>query len=241
VDEAGLLNDSEKAQIQAELIELSNKHRADIVIVTVQSIGDVTPMEYADDYFDYNGYGRGPNHDGLLLLISMEERDWWISTTGSAIRAFTDAGIAFIGDEMIAAGLSSGDYASAFSEFARWVDLFYNKAAKGEPFDLGRMPKTVIDLLLWTICGLVVGFLLALAVTTILKGKLKTVRIKEQASDYIRPGSMQVASATEEFLHRNVVAVPRAQASSSGGSGGGGSSIHIGSSGSSHGGGGGKF
>ena len=34
--------------------------------------------------------------DGLLLLISTEENDWYISTHGYAIYAFTDDGILFV-------------------------------------------------------------------------------------------------------------------------------------------------
>ena len=29
-------------------------------------------MDYADDYYDYNGYGLGDNKSGLLLLIDMD-------------------------------------------------------------------------------------------------------------------------------------------------------------------------
>ena len=30
------------------------------------------------DFFDYNGFGIGPDADGILLMISMEDRDWEI-------------------------------------------------------------------------------------------------------------------------------------------------------------------
>ena len=51
----------------------------DLVVVTANTLGGKSPMEYADDYYDYNGY----TDDGALLLVSMEDRDWWISTKGS--------------------------------------------------------------------------------------------------------------------------------------------------------------
>ena len=86
VDDAGLLTGEEAAQVEAELSRISAQYGMDIVVVTVDSTGSKTPMAFADDYYDYNGYRA----DGILLLISIEESDWWISTTGEGITAITD-------------------------------------------------------------------------------------------------------------------------------------------------------
>ena len=117
VDEADLLSTEEEGTLKARLDELSEKYEMDIVVLTVESVGDKTPEEYADDYYDYNGYGYGSNYDGLLLLVSMEEHDWHISTSGEAIDAFTDSNIETIGS-LIADDLGDEKYFSAFSTFA---------------------------------------------------------------------------------------------------------------------------
>ena len=246
MDEAGLLSDAEAAALRERLEALSAKWKNDIVIVTVDSIGGNTPMEFADDWFDYNGYGQATTGDitdgnGLLLLVSMEERDWWISTKGYAIRVFTDAGIECLGDRLKADGLSSGDYASAFNGFADWCDKYYVQAETGDPYDVGNMPqakRTSADYIAVVVVSLVVGFIIASIVTGRMKKQLKTVQKKAAAADYVRPGSLQVAYANEQFLYKNVTRVYNPPSSDSGG---GGSSSHSSSSGSSHGGGGGKF
>ena len=74
-------------------------------------------MAYADDFYDYNGYGYGDSRDGILLLISMEERDWRISTCGYGITVFTDAGQEYISDKFLPY-LSDGDYSEAFTKYA---------------------------------------------------------------------------------------------------------------------------
>jgi len=241
MDEANLLTENYASQLREKLVRLSNKNQADIVIVTVNSLSGMSPMEFADDYFDYNGYGQGPNHDGLLLLISMEDRDWWVSTTGSAIYAFTDAGIDFIGEQMLSNGLSTGDYASAFDTFANLADRFFKQAAKGAPFDLGHMPKVPGDLTLWTFMGLVGGLFIALFATGRMKKQLISVKMQKLAADYILPGSFRLSYSNDQFLRKNLSQTVREVATSSSSGGGGGSSTHSGSSGSSHGGGGGKF
>ena len=55
---------------------------------------------YADDLYDYCQYGYGPDMDGVLLLVSVGDRKWHISTCGYGITAFTDAGIQYLGEQM---------------------------------------------------------------------------------------------------------------------------------------------
>ena len=55
-DEAGLLSGPECTAIEKQLDALSGQYGVDVVIVTAETTGSKTPMEYADDYFDYNDY-----------------------------------------------------------------------------------------------------------------------------------------------------------------------------------------
>ena len=102
-DMADLLQESEEKALLALLDEMSERQQLDIVVVTANTLNGKTPMEYADDFYDYNDYGFGAQKDGVLLLVSMEDRDWWISTTGYGITAFTDAGITYIGEQFLPA------------------------------------------------------------------------------------------------------------------------------------------
>ena len=117
-DSAELLTESEESTLAAKLDEIRIRQKVDIVVVTTTTLNGQTPRDYADDYFDYNGFGYGENRDGVLLLISTEESDWYISTHGYAITVFTDAGIEYIGGQM-RGDLSDGDFAGAFDTFAR--------------------------------------------------------------------------------------------------------------------------
>lgn len=239
-DEAGLLSAGEADALKEKLSALSAQWGNDIVIVTVDSTGGKTPREFADDYFDYNGYGQGAQRDGVLLLVSMAERDWYISTSGASITAFTDAGIEYLGGQLIMDGLSGGDYAQAFGKFADWCGKFFKKAAAGKPYDKNRLPKTGRDVLMLACFAFGGGCVIGGVKTKGLKNELKTVRKQQQAADYLRPGSLQVAYANEQLLFSNVTRELRQQASSSSSSSGG-SRTHTSSSGRSHGGGGGKF
>lgn len=233
VDNASLLSAEEQAELNEKLAEISARQKFDVVVVTVNSTEGKTPEAYADDYFDYNGYGYGVNHDGCLLLISMEYRDWHISTTGYGITALTDYGISYIGDKVVSY-MSDGEWAEAFNKYADLCDEFVTQAREGEPFDVNNVPEeknTVLGVLV-SIGG---ALIIALIVIVAVKSKYKPVRFQRNAGQYLVDGSMNLTGAYDNF-RTTAITKRQIQTSSSGGS-----STHTGSSGTSHGGGGGKF
>lgn len=175
VDNADLLTTSEETALLEQLDEISESQQADVVIVTTNTLDGKTPMEYADDFFDYNGYGYGVNRDGVLLLVSMEDRDWWISTSGYGITAFTDAGIDYIGDQFVGY-LSDGEYAEGFSRYAELCDEFFTQAKSGAAYDVGTLPNEPFDFLTNSIYAVIMGLVLAGLITGRMKRSLKSVR-----------------------------------------------------------------
>jgi len=240
VDYAGLLDSGEAEKLQEKLAEISERQQFDVVIVTTNDLGGKTAEAYADDYFDYNGYGYGANHDGCLLLFDMGNRYMHLSTTGFGITAITDAGIEYINDEIYTYARND-DWVGAFNSYANNVDKFVTQAKKGEPYDVGSMPrakKSAKDIIKGLGISLVVGLIAAfIARGKVKKDYEKAVRQKANASDYLVNGSLQITGAYENFLYSNVTQTKIERESSSGG----GSSTHSGSSGTSHGGGGRSF
>lgn len=229
VDDADLLTASQQQQLHNALAQLSAQHKMDIVIVTVDSLNGKSATAYADDYFDYNGYGWGERFSGILLLISMEDRDWAISTCGNGMDAFTDDGLDYIAGQIVPL-LSDGDYADAFAEFASLCDTFLVQANTGKPFDSDTLPKDPFSLL-WIPGCLVIGLAVALIVVAIMKNQLKSVRSQSAARDYLRQGSLQLRVCNDLFLYRTVRKTAKPKNNSA----------HSGSSGRSHGGTSGKF
>ena len=240
VDEAGLLSEEESSTLINKLEEISQRQKNEVAVVTVNSLEGKTAEAYADDYYDYNGYGYGENDDGLLLLVSMGEREWAVTTYGYCHTvAFTDAGLDYISSEF-RRKLSSGEYAKAFDCFADLCDDFLTQAATGEPYDVDNMPKGKVSPF-WLYTDLVVAFFISFG---IVKGKsrnLKSVKKQESAKAYERRGSLSLRRSTDSFVNRIVTqkTIRNEKNSPSGSSGG--SSSHISSSGRSHGGTSGKF
>ena len=114
LDTANILSDEEQDEITELLDELSERQKMDVTIATVGNLDGYNSIEAcADDLYDYCNFGYGTDRDGLMFVVSMEEREWHISTCGYGITAFTDAGIQYVGGQMLDS-LADGDYAQAF-------------------------------------------------------------------------------------------------------------------------------
>lgn len=221
VDAADLLTDEEENNLANHILEVESKYNSAIVLVTVDSLGYRTVEEYADDFYDYNKYGYGDSHDGILFLIDIDSRKWHITTTGSAIKVFTDSAQEDIIDEC-KSYLSSGYYYDAFDTFISECDNRFLSYENGKTFNF---PKFLICLL--------AGLVLALIPLFGFIGQLKTVHREAGASNYTEKG-LNLTRKSDRFIRKSVTRSAKPKESS-------GSSTHTGSSGTSHGGSSGSF
>lgn len=238
IDNADLLTDSEESDLLSKLDEISERQQMDVVIVTINSLEGKTATAYADDFYDYNGYGFGKTRDGILLLVAMDDREWAISTCGSGIPTFTDAGQEYI-VEQFKPDLSDGYYADAFNTFADLCDDYMTQAEANEPYDVGNMPKGDFPLFRNILIAVVVGFIIALIAVSVMKSKLTSVRAQKNATNYTVANSMRLTQNQDLFLYHVVTKTARPKNDDN--DFGGGSSTHTSSSGSSHGGSSGSF
>ena len=239
-DDADLLSDAEEAALLERLNTLSEQLQFDVVVVTAKSIGTRTPMEFADDYYDYNGFGfDGKDKDGCLLLISMADRDWWVSTRGEGITALdSDYFIDYLEIDEFYNDLKDGDYNSCFLRFTDLVEDFVTEARENKPYSPQHRYNDLQNKLIGVVISLVIGLVIA-AIVTLAKRRsyLHAVQSKAGAGEYLVNGSVRLLRQDDRFINTAVTRTRRVQESSSSSSGG----SHTSSSGASHGGGGGKF
>ncbi len=239
VDRADLLSDSEEADLSDKLDEISERQQVDVVVVTVPSLEGATAEEYADDFYDNNGYGFGAEKDGVLFLISMEERDWHISTSGFGITAFTDAGMEYLSEKFLP-DLSNGAYAAAFEIFAVRCDDYITQAKLGTPYDVDNVPVEPFSPFGALVIAVVIGFVTALIVTGIMRLGLHSVYSQLKADSYMKRDTLRLTKEYELFLYKKVSRTEKPKESSQPKSPGG-STTHVSSSGKTHGGKSGKF
>ena len=222
-DGANLLTESEERELEELAVAASEEAGADISVITVNDMGGKSAMDFTDDWYDENGYGVGEDNSGILLMICMGTREYWISTCGKTAYEFSESDIDRLENRFLSE-LSNGDYYGAFES--------YIDGAKSE-----LMPRTYgLKHLLGSLGG---GLLASLVPVNIMKGKNKSIRRASGAASYIKANSMHLTKKYDRFLYRTVnrVHIAREHNNNSGGAGGG----HISSSGTFHGGGGGHF
>ena len=241
LDDAGLLSSSQAQKLEKKLDKISKEHHCDVVIAVANTTNGQDIESFTEDFYDSMGYGQGEEKSGIMLMVSMKERQWNMCTTGDAIDAFTDAGLEYIRGEF-QSKLSRGEYAEAFNCFADQCDDFLRQAATGEPYDVGNMPKEKVSPF-WLYTDLVVAFLISFGIVKAKSGNLKSVKKQESAKAYERSGSLSLQRSTDSFVNRIVTqrTIKNEKSRSSASSGSGGSSSHTSSSGRSHGGTSGKF
>lgn len=192
-DEADLLTDEQEAELVKKLTEVSHATNAQVVIATMASMDGGDIDSFVDYLYDSMGFGYGENHDGVLLLVCMDPREYRILSNGYAGTAIGPDQIDTLCDFM-ETYLPNGHYVAAFNSFADQCGEFLEYYQMGSPFKVGK--NLAISLIIGIIAGLIVAF--------VLKGQLKSVRKQDQAHRYVKPGSMTVDIQYDIFLYRTV-------------------------------------
>ncbi len=244
-DDAGLLYGDEISALESTAANLAQVYQIDAVILTVDSLGGVSAQDYADDFYDHNGY----REDGILFLLAMEEREWYISTCGKMIYAVTDSGVQQLG-EGILPYLSEGDWYRGFLYFLDMLPFYLDAYEKGAPIDgyadysgdyyHGDREEVVYyeeESSPSLPMALVFGLAAAGISIVVMRSTMNTKRPQRSAGDYLQKDSWNLYQHRDLFLYSNVTKTRKQEAKSSGG----GSSVHRSSGGRSHGGGGGRF
>lgn len=217
VDNAGLLTAEEAAALEERSIEFKSISDMELVILTVDSLGSKTAMAYADDYFDAH-YGE----NGILLLIAITEQEWYISTTGTSIEAFTETELMDMEDGIMMY-LPDGEYNEAFNRFLSDAEFYWNE-------------EGVSNFTVSLILAIPVGAIIAGIVLLIMRSMMNTKTSQRDAGAYTVDNSYHLHTHQDLFLYSNISKRrrPKDPPKSSGGT-------HTSSSGRSHGGRGGSF
>ena len=254
-DGAQLLSPEDQKKLEELAAACHSETGVDVVVVTAYNDGRHSAMEYADDFYDYGGFGEGKEADGALFLIYMDQPgsahgDYWISTSGIMIRILTDKRIETMGRNA-ADYLRMQDYAGAAQQFISDVSYYVDKGIQAGQYnydsETGKI--SVYRSIRWYEALFAVAVSAGVAITAcagvVSQYKMKpSRRQKENGLLAYRAGAHFQMNQVQDILVNQFVTQTRIS-NSSGRSGGGGSSgrstTHHSSSGRSHGGGGGRF
>lgn len=214
-DNGAVLTDSEVRSLSEKLTKVSRDRECDIAVLIVPSMNDRDALRYAHQLYDRNGYGQGSGKDGILLLIGVEDREYAFSFNGFANDELTGAAKDLI-EKKVKQALTKDDYAGAVDAFCAQCDYLLEMARNGESYN--PFPWIIIPI------SLILGFVIALISVNSMKRKLTGVRLAGNATNYVRPNSLNLRDCRDLYLYSTVTRVARPKDSGSSGrssSGGG--------------------
>lgn len=248
VDKAHLLTGSELSQLQDRARAMSDLYDCDVAVLTVELFRGYSDIDsYAENIFREYGFGRGAQEDLVMLLLSMEERDFCILARGFGNTAFTDYGKEKMEDYFLPA-LGGGDYYEGFSAFIDVSGDYLRQARSGNPVDVteyngsgggisggsngsgdsyGSGGGSAIGQYTGRMSpGMKAVLVLLFSVgpagifCLIQNGKMKTAKAARGAGTYIPPGGLRITRQQDQFLYRTETRRRIPQPSESGGSSG---------------------
>ena len=260
-DQAGLFSETEIIQLEEKIAQCRKSTKMDVVIVSAYADEERSAEEYADDYYDYGGFGVGKKASGVLLLYYMDGPgqpggECYISTTGTMINMLTDERIESILDDVYG-DLGNRDFAGATEHFLEDVKVYVKEGVESGQYTYDRDTGEIVryhSIRLYEVAiAMVIAGISAGSVCLDIKKRYAMKQSSREVSNslqaYRADCAFHFSVAGDKMVNKYVrsVPIPRNTSSGSGGRGHSGSSsagrstIHTSSSGRSHGGGGRRF
>lgn len=247
LDNAGLLRDSQREALEQKAAALSEQHQCSLYIVTVEDHTqyDYDVYEAAKGIFQYYDLGWGEEKNGVILLLSMGERDYAFAGHGDRGETICSEASSWLIEDKFLDNFRNDDWYGGFEDFLDACDTQLTTLENGgdvsEGADIITGPdgldyhsyndpyqNTGRSLMPRLLVVIFVPLVVALVVCLIFKGQMKTAKLATRADAYLVPHSMNLRIRDDVFTHRTESRTLIESDSGSRGGGGGGSSFHSG-------------
>ena len=216
-DISNLLTYEEWEELESRAADMSYRHHCGVYFALVDDyteygadgIYEVTCQLYHNSELGF-GYGR----DGIIVLLSMEERDYAMFVYGEyAEYAFDEFGQRKLEERFLEA-FGEDDWQGGISDYLDACDEFLTKAGEGKP--VRSSP--------WLMVAAAVGIscLIAGGICFFLLSSMKSVHQKKEADVYLTEGGLHLTEQYDQYTHTTETRT-KIEKESSSESGGGGS------------------
>lgn len=236
-DTAGMLDSYQIEQLETYAERVEDAHTCGIYVRFIPSYSYFADRIHDASEYIYNNenLGVGSDHNGILLLVSMDEGEYDLCAHGNtANTAFTDHAKSMMASR-IENQLASEEWYMASSEFISQCDsMLTYLESHGEPFDTNNDPsyqqrrEEAEEAARAMKIGATFGLppLTALLTCLGLKSRNKNTGIKTEAHNYFARNGVNFNRAQDLFINRTEMRVPLPR--NTGGGRGGGTTINSG-------------
>ena len=197
-DLRGMLSDGEREQLEDRAEDIALRRSCGIYTLFVE---DFTAYGYGDDpytalyqIYHAEGLGVGEDRNGVIIMLSMKERDYAMFVYGEwAEYAFDRYGAEQLEGRFLP-NFSDGDWYGGISNYLTACDEFLELAEAGKPVRSSPLPAIGI--------AVAVSCLIAFLVCMILKGQMKSVRKGVDANVYTTAGGgLKLTDSYDHYTH----------------------------------------
>ena len=216
-DTVGILDEDEMQALEAHAESLSTQYEVGIYLAVVDdfryyvSEGTWDIFDAAVEIYQEYSLGLGEGKDGLLLLMSMDDRDYSLVTYGDrAEYAFSDEGRPLM-TRFFLDDFGEDEWYDGLADFLNWCEKYLDSAEQGKPYSESNPPmseeeiKEAIAIRLGAI--VLIPLVVAGIAVLVLNNKMKSVAKAVEAEAYVNGGldldvSMDCYTHTTETRRR---------------------------------------
>lgn len=213
-DAAGLLSAEDVENLNSQAAQISEYYGCGVYIVVVddyRSYVNGSMQDFSEAVYKSYALGVGEGKDGIMLALSMAERDYDLCAYGDfAHYAFTDYGKSKLANEFLD-NFRNNDWVGGFNDYLAYSISLMDLAKNGNPLDTivyEEVPAPrgwdAFDLMIILVVSCLAGF----AVCAVFQAQMKNTGRQKFAEDYLRFNFNQLHINSNQFLRRDVVRVP---------------------------------
>ena len=191
------LSFDEWAELEAQAADISQRHGCGVYAAFVDDFtkygggNDVYKTTY--QLYHANELGMGENRDGIIILLSMADRDYAMFVYGeNAENAFNEYGQEQL-EESFLSDFGSNEWYSGVSHYLDTCDEYLTLADEGKPVRKSTLPMYIIVV--------AVSLVISGGICLVLKWKMQTVHKKVEANEYVAAGGLRLTKKYDRYTH----------------------------------------
>lgn len=200
-DEAFLLSVPKAEELDTMASEISGRYGCGVYIVTLLDYSEYGSdvRDAAESYFLAHDLGIGEDDNGIMLMLSMADRDYALIAHGNlGNAAFTDYGKDILSEAFLD-DFRYDSWVNGFSDYMDTSEKLLLAAASGTPVDIEQGSGVGLTLIM----VLLIPTLIAGIACGVMAASMKSARSKTNANDYSR--GVQITDRRDRFITRTVV------------------------------------
>ena len=198
-----LLTDEEYWTLEDYAQEISDLRQCAVYFVSVEDYrdyGDGDIFNVARQIFLDNDFGMGEEKDGVMLILSMADRDYSLIVHGFGETALTDYGREYICEHFLD-DFADDDWFHGVYDYLSYTNDLLSQAREGKIYDRYNW---ITGGVLW-VWSLILGVVISLIVCTIQRAMMrKKVHEQTTALDYVR-GDVHITRKRDVYSHTTEV------------------------------------